>query len=150
MRVIIQRVEKSSVSIDGVIKGSIGKGLNLLVGIAPEDTELQVKKAVEKIVNLRIFEDDCGKMNLSLNDVKGDALVISQFTLYADIRKGRRPSFTNAAKPDKANELYESFKAVLKENMTGRVECGSFGADMRVEIINDGPVTIILDTEELS
>lgn len=150
MRVIIQRVLKSSVEIDGNIKGEIGKGLNLLLGVAPEDTLSDVKKAVEKIVNLRIFEDNEGKMNLSLLDVGGEALIISQFTLYGDIRKGRRPSFTGAAAPDMANELYERFIEAMEEIIPGRVKTGSFGADMKVSILNDGPVTIILDTALLA
>ena len=150
MRLVIQRVLNSSVEIDGKIKGEIGKGLNILLGVAPDDTEEEIKKAVEKTVNLRIFEDEQGKMNLSLNDVEGDVLVISQFTLYADIRKGRRPSFTSAAAPDMANRLYEIFVSRLKENIKGKVATGQFGADMKVSILNDGPVTIILDTKELN
>lgn len=150
MKVIIQRVTESDVKIDGKIAGKINKGLNLLVGIGHEDCEADLKKAVEKIVNLRIFEDENGKMNLSLLDIKGDALIISQFTLFADIRKGRRPSFTNAASPDKANELYERFIEMMREVVPGKVETGEFGADMKVSILNDGPVTIILDTKELA
>jgi len=150
MRVVIQRVNYSSVEIDGKITGEIEKGLNLLVGIGYEDSEADLKKATEKIVNLRIFEDENGKMNLSLLDIEGDALIISQFTLYADIRKGRRPSFTNAAPPDKANELYEKFVSLIKASIKGKVATGSFGADMKVNILNDGPVTIILDTKELN
>ena len=150
MRVIIQRVLNSDVKIENVVKGEIKKGLNLLVGFGPDDTASDIDKAVEKIVNLRIFEDENGKMNLSLLDVSGDVLIISQFTLYADIKKGRRPSFTNAAPPDIANSLYEKFILKMRENVKGRVETGSFGADMKVSILNDGPVTIILDTKELS
>lgn len=150
MRVVIQRVNYSSVEIDGKITGEIEKGLNLLVGIGYEDSEADLKKATEKIVNLRIFEDENGKMNLSLLDIEGDALIISQFTLYADIRKGRRPSFTNAAPPDKANEIYEKFVSLIKASIKGKVATGSFGADMKVNILNDGPVTIILDTKELN
>ena len=146
MKVVIQRVLKSSVEIDGKIKGEIGKGLNLLVGVGPEDTVADVKKAVEKITGLRIFEDNEGKMNLSLLDIEGEALIISQFTLYADIRKGRRPSFTGAAAPHMANELYEEFIKLMEEKIPGKVKTGSFGADMKVSILNDGPVTIILDT----
>lgn len=150
MKVIIQRVLNSDVKIDGEIKGEIKKGLNLLVGVGPEDTLKDVEKAVDKIVNLRIFEDENGKMNLSLIDVSGDVLVISQFTLYADIRKGRRPSFTNAASPEMANKLYEEFVSHIRKSITGNVATGEFGADMKVNILNDGPVTIILDTKELS
>ena len=150
MKVVIQRVLKSSVEIDGKIKGEIGKGLNLLVGVGPEDTVADVKKAVEKITGLRIFEDNEGKMNLSLLDIEGEALIISQFTLYADIRKGRRPSFTGAAAPHMANELYEEFIKLMEEKIPGKVKTGSFGADMKVSILNDGPVTIILDTSLLN
>ena len=150
MKVIIQRVLNSDVKIDGKICGEIKKGLNLLVGVGPDDTINDVKKAVDKIINLRIFEDENGKMNLSLLDISGDVLVISQFTLYADIRKGRRPSFAKAASPEMANNLYEEFVSYIKENITGNVATGRFGADMKVNILNDGPVTIILDTKELS
>ena len=150
MKIVIQRVLNSKVEIEGNVKGEIGKGLNLLVGIGPEDTMSDLEKAANKLVNLRIFEDENGKMNLSLLDVSGDLLVISQFTLYADIRKGRRPSFTNAASPDYANEMYEKFVEILKGMTNGKVETGSFGADMKVSILNDGPVTIILDSKELA
>lgn len=150
MKVIIQRVLESRVKIDSKTQGEIKKGLNLLVGVGHEDSETDLKKAVEKIVNLRIFEDENGKMNLSLLDIKGDVLIISQFTLFADIRKGRRPSFTNAASPDKAKELYEKFVAMMRECVYGKVETGEFGADMKVDILNDGPVTIVLDTKELA
>ena len=150
MKVIIQRVIESDVKIDKRTVGEINKGLNLLVGVGHEDSEADLKKAVEKIVNLRIFEDENGKMNLSLLDIKGDVLIISQFTLFADIRKGRRPSFTNAASPEKANELYEKFIDMMKTVVPGKVETGEFGADMKVSILNDGPVTIILDTKELA
>ena len=150
MKLIIQRVLKSSVEIDGKIKGEIGKGLNILVGVGPDDDFSDIKKAVDKTVNLRIFEDKEGKMNLSLLDVEGEALVISQFTLFADIRKGRRPSFTGAAAPDMANKLYLEFVKYIEEFMPGRVQTGEFGADMKVEILNDGPVTIMLDSKELA
>lgn len=150
MRLIIQRVLKSKVEIEGKIKGEIGKGLNVLIGIAPDDDILTIKKGIDKMVNLRIFEDDLGKMNLSLLDVEGEVLAISQFTLYADIKKGRRPSFTGAALPDKANMLYGEFVKYLEEIIPGKVKTGEFGADMKVSILNDGPVTIILDTKELA
>lgn len=150
MKLIIQRVLKSSVEIEGKIKGEIGKGLNILVGVGPDDDFSDIKKAVDKTVNLRIFEDKEGKMNLSLLDIEGEALIISQFTLFADIRKGRRPSFTGAAAPDKANKLYLEFVKYIKEIIPGRVQTGEFGADMKVEILNDGPVTIILDSKELA
>lgn len=150
MKLIIQRVKKSSVEIEGKIKGEIGKGLNILVGVGPDDDFSDVKKSVDKLVNLRIFEDEGGKMNLSLIDIEGEALVISQFTLFADIRKGRRPSFTGAAAPDMAKKLYLEFIGYIEEIIPGRVKTGEFGADMKVEILNDGPVTIILDSKELA
>ena len=150
MKLVIQRVKESEVKIDGVVKGKIGKGLNILLGVAPDDDYSDVKKCVDKCVNLRIFEDNEGKMNLSLLDVKGEILVISQFTLYADIRKGRRPSFTGAALPDHAKKLYEEFIKYIKETTGLKVETGEFGADMKVSILNDGPVTIILDSKELA
>ena len=150
MKLVIQRVKESEVKIDGVVKGKIGKGLNILLGVAPDDDFSDIKKSVDKCVNLRIFEDDEGKMNLSLLDVKGDILVISQFTLYADIRKGRRPSFTGAALPDYAKKIYEEFIKYIKEITGLKVETGEFGADMKVSILNDGPVTIILDSKELA
>ena len=150
MKLIIQRVKESKVEIDGKIKGEIKKGLNILVGVGPEDDVSDIKKAVDKAVNLRIFEDNEGKMNLSLLDVGGDALVISQFTLFADIRKGRRPSFTGAAAPDMANRLYLEFVKYMEEVMGKKVATGEFGADMQVTILNDGPVSIILDSKELA
>ena len=150
MKLIIQRVTSSMVKIDGEIKGEIGKGLNILVGVGPDDDFSDINKAVDKTVNLRIFEDNEGKMNLSLSDIGGEALVISQFTLFADIRKGRRPSFTGAAAPDKAKELYLEFVKYISEIMPGRVQTGEFGADMKVSILNDGPVTIILDSKDLA
>ncbi len=150
MKLVIQRVKESKVEINGKVKGEIGKGLNILLGVAPDDDFSDIKKAVDKCVNLRIFEDDAGKMNLSLLDVKGEILVISQFTLYADIRKGRRPSFTGAALPDQAKKLYEEFIKYIKETTNLKVETGEFGADMKVSILNDGPVTIIMDSKELA
>lgn len=150
MKLIIQRVRESSVEIEGKIYGEIKKGLNILVGVGPDDNFNDIKKAVDKTVNLRIFEDDQGKMNLSLLDVKGEVLVISQFTLYADIRKGRRPSFTDAAPPDKAEKMYEEFVEYIRSVVPAKVATGQFGADMKVNILNDGPVTIILDSNELS
>ena len=150
MKLVIQRVKESKVEIDGKIKGKIGRGLNILLGVSPLDDISDVKKAADKTVNLRIFEDNEGKMNLSLLDIKGDILVISQFTLYADIRKGRRPSFTGAAHPEMAKKLYEEFIKYIKETTNLKVETGEFGADMKVSILNDGPVTIILDSKELA
>ncbi len=144
MKVIIQRVSKASVTIEGERKGRINKGLVLLVGIGSEDTKEVVEKYAKKIIKLRIFEDKEGKTNLSLKDVDGELLVISQFTLYADCKKGNRPSFIMAADPQKAEDLYDYFVEVCK-SYTDVVETGEFGADMDVELVNDGPFTIILD-----
>ncbi len=148
MKMIIQRVKESSVKIDEKIHGSIGKGYMVLVGFCDSDTNEIVEKMVNKMINLRVFEDDQGKMNRSLKDVDGKILSISQFTLYADCCKGRRPSFIKAAKPDKAIPLYEYFNQCIQNNGVD-VETGIFGADMKVSLINDGPVTIILDSEEI-
>lgn len=149
MRVLLQRVTHASVTVEGRIIGKINLGLLLFLGVGQDDGESQVKTLVDKIVHLRIFEDDAGKMNRSLLDVHGEALVVSQFTLYADIRKGRRPSFTNAAPPAIAEPLVERFKDAL--TATGiKVETGIFGADMKVELLNDGPVTIWLDSSDLA
>lgn len=147
MRAILQRVLKSSVQVEGEIVGQIDKGFNILLGITHEDTEKEINWLINKIVNLRIFSDVDGKMNLSLKDVNGEILLISQFTLYADSVKGRRPSFTNAANPKVAEKLYfKMIEKFRKEEI--KIETGIFGADMKVEIINDGPVTIILDTDD--
>lgn len=150
MKLVIQRVKESKVEIEGKVKGQIGKGLNILIGIGPDDDISDIKKSVDKCVNLRIFEDDCGKMNLSLLDIEGEVLAISQFTLYADIRKGRRPSFTGAAQPEDAKKMYGEFVKYLESIIPGKVQTGEFGADMKVSILNDGPVTIILDSKELA
>lgn len=146
MKAIVQRVTASSVSVDGEIVGKIDKGLNVLLGVEEDDTEKDAEVLASKIAKMRIFEDENEKMNLSVLDVDGSVLVISQFTLCADIKKGNRPSFILAAKPDKATALYEYFSSQLKENGVKKVENGVFGADMAVEISNDGPVTIIMDT----
>ena len=146
MKAVVQRVTASSVSVDGEIAGKIDKGLNVLLGVEEDDTEKDAEVLAAKIAKMRIFEDDIEKMNLSVLDVDGSVLVISQFTLCADIKKGNRPSFILAAKPDKATALYEYFSSQLKENGVKKVEKGVFGADMAVEISNDGPVTIIMDT----
>ncbi len=147
MRAVIQRVNKSSVSVDGEIKGSVGKGFNILLGVMEGDTEAQAELLAAKVAKLRVFEDENGKMNRSVTDINGEILVISQFTLCADIRKGNRPSFTDSAPPDEANRLYEYFCAKLLENGISKVETGVFAADMKVEIENDGPVTIVMDTD---
>jgi D-tyrosyl-tRNA(Tyr) deacylase len=144
MKAVIQRVQRASVSIDGNIVGQIGKGYMVLLGVGHEDDESVADRIVKKMINLRIFADENGKTNLSLKDVNGELLVVSQFTLYADTRHGNRPGFTTAAKPEQANALYEYFVARCKEQIA-QVETGEFGADMQVELINDGPFTIILE-----
>lgn len=145
MRAVIQRVKNSNVKVDNKVVGSIEKGYTILLGVTHEDSIKEVKWLCNKIINLRIFSDDNGKMNLSLQDIQGEILLISQFTLYADCIKGRRPGFTEAASGEKAKELYEKTIDELR-NLGVKVESGIFGADMAVELINDGPVTIILDT----
>lgn len=148
MKVVVQRVKESSVTIDGEVKGQIGKGFMLLVGFSNDDNTSIIDKMIDKIIHLRVFEDEQGKMNLSLSDINGSILSISQFTLYADCRKGRRPGFTDAAKPDIAILLYEDFNQKIKEAGI-HIETGVFGADMKVALINDGPVTIILDSRDI-
>ncbi|MFV0519716.1 MAG: D-aminoacyl-tRNA deacylase [Lachnospirales bacterium] len=144
MKVIIQRVLESSVSVENNIVGSIGRGFLVFLGVTSCDTKKDVEVIVEKISKLRIFPDEQGKVNLSINDIKGEVLVVSQFTLYAQTKKGNRPSFVDASKPELANELYEYFKVMCKEKFAN-VQCGVFGADMKVSIINDGPFTIIME-----
>ena len=145
MRAVVTRVSRASVTIDGRINGEIGRGFLVLLGVGPGDTHDTAVKLAEKICNLRIFEDENGKMNRSLEQAEGSILVVSQFTLYADT-SSRRPGFTGAAKPDQAIPLYEDFMAHCRERGF-RVEHGEFGADMQVASVNDGPVTILLDTE---
>lgn len=144
MRLVIQRVKNAKVDIDGKTVSSIGKGLLVLLGVTHEDTKETVDYLVKKLCKLRVFEDENGKMNLSIKDVEGKLLIVSQFTLYADCSRGNRPSFVNAAKPDFANELYEYFCEKCKEEQI-EVQKGIFGADMKVSLLNDGPVTIILE-----
>lgn len=147
MRAVVQRVTSSKVSVDGKTVGEIGKGFNVLLGVVEGDTDEQAILLAGKIARLRVFEDENGKMNLSVNDVGGEILAISQFTLCADCKKGNRPSFTLSAAPDEANRLYELFCSELSANGVSKVEKGIFGADMAVDIANDGPVTIMLDTD---
>ncbi len=148
MRAVIQRVSNASVAVDGQIVGSCGRGYLILLGVAEGDTETDADLLCKKIAALRIFRDENDKMNLSIRDVDGEALVISQFTLYANYRHGNRPDFLASAKPDEANRLYEYFKIILSREIR-RVECGIFGADMKVSLTNDGPVTICMDSEVL-
>lgn len=148
MRVVLQRVKYAQVKVNDACIGKIEKGFMLLVGITQDDTLETIQKVAKKCTGLRIFEDEEGKMNLSLEDVQGDILSISQFTLYADCKKGRRPSFVKAAKGEQANALYEAFNEELRTYGI-HVETGEFGADMKVELLNDGPVTILLDSDEL-
>lgn len=147
MRAVVQRVTSSKVSVDGKTVGEIGKVFNVLLGVVEGDTDEQAILLAGKIARLRVFEDENGKMNLSVNDVGGEILTISQFTLCADCKKGNRPSFTLSAAPDEANRLYELFCSELSANGVRNVEKGIFGADMAVDIANDGPVTIMLDTD---
>src|SRR5436189_881296 len=148
MRALLQRVSHASVTVDGNVVGQIGQGLLVLLGVGQDDSEIQVKTLADKIAHLRIFGDDEGKMNRSLLDIAGEVLVVSQFTLYADMRRGRRPSFTGAAPPAIAEPLVERFKAAIAAyGLT--VADGIFGAMMQVELCNDGPVTIWIDSEEL-
>jgi len=149
MRAIVQRVKRGAVSVDGKTTGTVDTGLVILIGATHKDTAAEAQKLAHKTANLRIFEDDAGKMNLSALDVGAGVLVVSQFTLYADCRRGRRPSFTEAAPPEVAEPLIEHFVGALREAGIARVETGEFRAYMLVEIHNDGPVTIILDTDEL-
>ena len=147
MRVLIQRVIKSSVTIDGKIKSSIGKGLLVLVGIEDADTNEDIQWLSQKIVNLRIFADAEGVMNLSVKEVEGEILLISQFTLHAATKKGNRPSYIKAAKPEVAIPLYENFVKQIEADLGKKIGTGEFGADMQVELINDGPVTIWMDSK---
>ena len=148
MRAVVQRVTRSSVAVEGEIKGAIEKGLTVLLGVEDGDTMADVTYLADKIVQLRIFEDLEGKMNLSLKDINGQMLAISQFTLLGDCRRGRRPSFSSAARPEEANALYESFVKEVR-NFDVVCETGVFQADMKVDILNDGPVTLILDSKKL-
>ena len=148
MRAVLTRVKSASVTIDGQTVGTIGQGLLILLGIGPEDTERHCRYLAEKALGLRVFEDAQGKMNCGLEEVGGQVLVVSQFTLYGNCRKGRRPSFIEAAPPELGNRLYERFLEICEE-LGYPPQHGQFGADMQVESVNDGPVTLILDTEQL-
>ncbi|MBU5590969.1 D-tyrosyl-tRNA(Tyr) deacylase [Clostridium sp. MSJ-4] len=147
MRAVIQRVLNSSVTVEGKVISSIGTGFNILLGISKEDTIEDAKYLRDKILNLRVFEDEEGKMNKSLMEVSGEILIVSQFTLYGDCRKGRRPNFMNALSGEEAEKLYEHFVSLCKE-CDLKVETGVFGADMKVSIENDGPVTLILESKK--
>ena len=146
MRAVVQRVSRASVTVAGEVVGRIDQGLLILLGVTHDDGPEQVRWLADKCVNLRIFEDEEGKMNRSLIEVGGGALVVSQFTLYGDSRKGRRPSFVAAARPELATPLYEDFVAAVTELGVPLVQTGVFGADMAVELLNDGPVTLVVDT----
>ena len=144
MRIVLQRVTSASVKVDGKVTGSIGTGYLVLLGVGQGDTEEDCRRLADKIINLRIFSDENDKINLSLSDVGGDLLVVSQFTLYADCRKGNRPNFIQAGKPDEAERLYNYFTEYCRSKGK-HVETGIFGADMKVELVNDGPFTIVLE-----
>ena len=148
MRTVVQRVKEASVEVDGKVVGKIGNGILVLLGVGKDDTEEDMKWIADKVVNLRIFQDENGKMNLSLLDIGGELLVVSQFTLYGDARKGRRPSFTEAAPPEKGREFYKKFVEYLREKYNIKVETGEFGAMMDVHLVNWGPVTILLDSKK--
>ena len=148
MRAVIQRVKRASVTVEKNVIGKINRGLLVLLGVSNGDTEKDADYLVEKTLNLRIFEDAANKMNLSLADINGEILIVSQFTLFGDVRKGRRPSFIEAASPEKANQLYEYFVSVVSNHLL-HVETGKFQAMMDVELINDGPVTILLDSKKV-
>ena len=147
MRVVIQRASEAFVRIEGAIVGQIEQGLLVLLGIEHDDTEKDVDYLLQKLINLRIFSDADGKMNLSVQDVNGGILVVSQFTLHAATKKGNRPSYIRAARPEQAIPLYEYFLASLQQQFIGKVQTGQFGADMKVALVNDGPVTIIMDSK---
>lgn len=149
MRAVIQRVKYSSVTVNGEIVGKIDKGLLVLLGVTHTDSEKEINWLAKKIKDLRIFEDQDGKMNLGLEEINGELLIISQFTLYGDCIKGRRPGFVDAAKPDLAKPLYEKFLEKCR-SFGIKTEAGIFGADMKVELLNDGPVTLIIDTKDVA
>lgn len=147
MRIVLQRVKSASVSIESSVVGEINQGFLLLVGVGPEDTSDDASYLARKIAGMRIFSDENGKMNLSIDQIEGKILSVSQFTLFADTKKGNRPSFTGAASPENATKLYEEFNEKLRTEYGLTVETGEFGADMQVSLVNDGPVTILFDTK---
>ena len=147
MRIVLQRVKSASVAIEGSVVGEINQGFLLLVGVGPDDTRDDASYLARKIAGMRLFSDENGKMNLSIDQVGGKILSVSQFTLFADTKKGNRPSFTEAASPEAANQLYEEFNEILRTDYGLIVETGEFGADMQVSLVNDGPVTILFDTK---
>jgi len=146
MKTVVQRVSEARVSVDGKVVGEISHGMLVLLGFAPEDSMDDLNWMINKLINLRIFKDNENKMNLSVQDIKGSILIVSQFTLYGDSKKGNRPSFVSAAGPEIAIPLYNSFISSLKDSFSGKVETGIFGADMKVSLINDGPVTLIIES----
>jgi len=150
MKVVIQRVTEAKITIDQLVSKDIGSGLVVLLGIVDEDGKEDIDWLINKIVNLRIFNDEAGIMNKSVTDIGGDILLVSQFTLHASTKKGHRPSYIKAAKPDVAIPLYDQFVENLKDAFSGKIETGSFGADMQISLTNDGPVTIIIDTKDKS
>ena len=148
MKIVLQRVKEAKVEVEGAVTGQIGQGYLLLLGVSNEDTREIADKMIEKISRLRIFEDENGKINKSIDQVEGEVLVVSQFTLYADCRKGNRPSFTNAGSPQMAEELYE-YMLTRCEELFKNTQSGEFGADMKVSLVNDGPFTLVLDSKEI-
>jgi len=148
MRAVVQRVKRAEVRVNGSVTGRIEKGILVFLGVGEEDEDRDLEYMAEKVANLRIFEDEEGKMNLSVLDVNGQALVVSQFTLYGDCRKGRRPSYSTAARPEKARSMYEDFMDILRREYGLHVEAGIFQAEMEVDLINDGPVTLLIDSRK--
>ena len=148
MRIVIQRVSEANVKIDGNTVGEIKKGLLVFLGIEHVDAEMDVDYLIQKLIHLRIFGDDEGKMNLSVSDISGALLIVSQFTLFADTKKGNRPSFIRSARPEQAIPMYDYFLSQLKKSFSGKIEKGVFGGNMQVELINDGPVSIIMDSKD--
>lgn len=149
MKVVFQRVSRASVTADSVLTGSIGKGMLLLLGVGPDDTADDAALLAKKVVGLRVYEDENGRMNQSVEDIDGAILCVSNFTLYGNCRRGRRPDFTGAGAPDKANALYDVFLQELEALLPARVQSGVFGADMTIDMVADGPVTLLLDSDEL-